>query len=70
MKTSVSRHVGLYHNFDLHMIRFVALEHAPTHVRGGSIDQKLLQLEARWIRTLIATIYPGLNETLSFKPFL
>lgn len=59
METSVS--VGLYHNFDLHMIKFVVLEHVPTHVRGGSIDQKLLQLEARWIRTLTATIYPGLN---------
>lgn len=65
-----NRHVGLCHNFDTHMIKLMALEYVPTHVRGGSIDQTLLQLEARWIHDLNATKYPGLNETPSFKPFL
>lgn len=49
---------------------FTALEHIPAHARGGDIDQKLLQLETKWIHTLDATKYPGLNEYISFKSFL
>lgn len=52
IETAVSRHVGLHHSFDLHIIKFTALEHVPIHVRGGSVDQTLLQLEACWIHTL------------------
>lgn len=70
METPISRHVGLFHGFSLNTIQFIALEHIPPDVRGGSNDQKLLQLEARWIQSLKATIYPGLNEMLSYKPFL
>lgn len=70
MTTAVSRHVGLEHNFDINMIKFTALEHVPIHVRGGSIDHTLLQLETRWIHSLNATRYPRLNEYISFKSFL
>lgn len=69
METAVSGHAGTYHNFKPNMIKFMALEHIPIHVRGGSDDKTLLQLEARWIYNLKATEYPGFNETLSFNPF-
>lgn len=68
METPISRHVGLYHGFKLD--KFMALEHIPLDIRGGSNDSKRLQLESQWINLLKATVYPGLNEILSFKPFL
>lgn len=52
------------------MISFSALDHLPLNARGGSVDSALLQLEARWIHGLKAMVYPGLNETASFKSFL
>lgn len=70
METPISRHVDLFHIFDLKVITFMALEHIPLDVQEGSNDQKLLQLESRWIHMLKATTFPGLNETLSYKPFL
>lgn len=68
--TSINRHIAVHHDFNPHVVGFTALEHIPTHVRGGDIDQKLLQLETKWIHTLDATRHPGLNEGISFKPFL
>lgn len=70
METPISRHVGLCHNFNLNSICFFSLEHIPHHERGGDIDRKLLQLETRWIYLLQATRHPGLNEGISYKPFL
>lgn len=70
METPISHHVGLFHGFSSHTIKCMALEHIPTDVRGGCNDQKLLQLESRWIHLLKATVYPGLNEMLGYKPFL
>lgn len=67
MHTAFSQNVGLEHNFDTNMIMFMALEHVPMHVRGGSINCTLLQLETCWIYNLNATRYPGLNEYTSFK---
>lgn len=62
--------MGLYHNHNLAMIGFFALEHIPPHDRGGDIDKQLLQLEAKLIYLLQATRTPGLNEGISYKPFL
>ncbi|XP_077344465.1 uncharacterized protein LOC143988608 [Lithobates pipiens] len=70
METAISRHVGLFHAFNPKFITFSALEHIPLDVRGGSVDNILLQHEAEWIFNLRATIPPGFNENLSFKPFL
>lgn len=68
--TAINRHIAAQHNSDPHVILFSALEHVPPHVRGGSIDNKLLRLETKWIHILNATNFPGLNEYISFKPFL
>ena len=70
MTTALNRHVGCLHDFDLNAVSFSALEHVPIHVRGGGIDQTLHQLETKWIHQLDATKFPGLNEYISFKPFL
>lgn len=70
MDTAISRHVGLYYNYNPNVIRFLALEHVPLDSRGGSVDSTLLQLEARWIYDLRVTVFPGFNESLSFKLFL
>lgn len=67
---SINRHVALKHNYNPQVMGFTALEHVPLHGRGGDIDQKLLQLETKWIYTLEATKLPGLNEYISFKSFL
>lgn len=46
METPISHHVDLFHGFSLITIKFMALEHIPTDVRGGSNNQRLLQLES------------------------
>lgn len=70
LETPISHHVGLYHGSDLFKIHFIALDHIPPHERGGNMDKKLLQSEARWIYKLSANKYPGLNEAMRFKPFI
>lgn len=65
METPISRHMGLYHSFQVSKMNFFALEHLPTHVRGGDLDRTLLQRETRWINSLAATVHPGLNESIS-----
>ncbi|XP_040204409.1 uncharacterized protein LOC120936256 [Rana temporaria] len=47
MTTALNRHVGCLHDFDVNSISFAALEHVSLHVRGGGIDQTLLQLETK-----------------------
>lgn len=46
------------------------LEVVPQVSRGGNFDQLVLQHEARWIWELEATKTPGINDSLSFVPFL
>lgn len=67
---TISRHMGLHHNFDDTKIHFFALENVPPNERGGDNDMILLQHEALWISDLAALRPPGLNDTLTFKPFL
>ena len=70
METPISRHMGLFHNFDSSCMHFFALEHIPPGDRGGDYDKLLLQKEAKWIHQLSALKSPGLNDGFSFKPFL
>lgn len=60
--TALNRHIGCQHNFDCNVVCFAALEHVRLHVRGSGIDVRLLQLENKWIHSLDAIKYPGLNE--------
>lgn len=70
MQTPISRHMGLFHNFDCSKMHFFALEHISPGDRGGDYDKTILQLEGRWIHKLSALNYPGFNDAYSFKPFL
>lgn len=70
METPISHHIGLFHNHNPAMLGLYALAHIPLNERGGDADKRLLQIEAQWIYTLRATQYPGLNENISYKPFL
>lgn len=66
----LGRHVALKHKNDTSMVCFTVLEKIREDPRGGNIDQKLLQREVKWIFKLNATHAPGLNDSLSFRPFL
>lgn len=39
-------------------------------LQGGDWNKTLLQVEQRWIFRLHATRTPGLNDAISFRPFL
>lgn len=43
METPISRHMGLYHSFQVSKMKFFALEYVPDHGRGGDVDRLLLQ---------------------------
>lgn len=70
LETPISRHMGLFHDHNRTMMGFFALAHILLNERGGDADKRLLQVEAKWIYTLQATRYLGLNENISYKPFL
>lgn len=66
----VDRHAVLVHGYKVLKISFTALERVHIPDRGSDWNKTLLQLEQRWIFRLHATSYPGLNESISFAPFL
>lgn len=66
-KSPIGKHIALAHSYAKVHLTFVPLSHIPPSPRGGDWEKKLLRTEARWIFRLNA---PGLNEALSFKPFL
>lgn len=68
--TAINRHIAAQHNSDPHVILFSALEHVPSHARGGSIDNRLLQLETKWIQIFTRLpIFLGLMNTYVLNPF-
>lgn len=64
------RHIALMHNERLPKISVLVLDRIHQTFRGGDSNKLLLQREMRWIANLNATSPPGLNEILSYKPFL
>lgn len=64
---SIGRHVNFQHSGN---IKFVALECIVEDPRGGDFDKRILQTEMLWIHNLKATTPPGLNDAVSYKPFL
>lgn len=63
------KNVTRFHNKDPRSVNFYPLDHNHTDIRGGEMDTNLLQIETRWIYTLWATKFPGLNENISFNSF-
>lgn len=58
MLTPVSRHLGLYHEFDTSVVKFINLEVVPQDPCGGKWDKRILQRETLWIERLGVTRAP------------
>ncbi|CAJ0947977.1 unnamed protein product [Ranitomeya imitator] len=67
---TLPRHFKTYHNCDPTGLRVIGIDRIISDLRGGNISRRLAQKETRWIWTL-RTLQPlGLNESLSYSPFL
>lgn len=65
----LDRHVRVLHERVFPRVRFWALDRIHPSSHGG-VWNKFLHMELRWIHSLRATTYPGLNEAINYKPFL
>lgn len=63
-------HIAFKHKYNPMVFKFAAFEVIHADPRGGDFDERVLQRETQWIHKLQATVYPGLNYIISFKPFL
>ena len=66
----LGRHAALVHPDKFPKIKFLILDRIHPNPRGGDWNKTLLQMELRWIYRLKATEPPGLNDFISFRPFL
>lgn len=66
----LGRHAQDIHQGNFPKIRFSALNRIHPNTRGGDWDKTLLQRETRWIVALQATLPSGLNDCISYRPFL
>lgn len=69
-KSPIGRHIALDHNYKFDGFSCLPLCIILRHMQGGNWDQRILQAETRWIFHLNACTPPGLNDALSFGPFL
>lgn len=69
-RTAIGCHFALAHNYTHHGIKFLPLMVIPPPDREGNWDQALLRAEAKWIFRIKSDQAPGLNEAVSFAPFL
>ncbi|CAJ0938430.1 unnamed protein product [Ranitomeya imitator] len=66
----VPRHFKVAHGCDASLLKAFGIDKIHIDARGGNWRKSLVQLEARWIHR-IGSVQPyGLNEILSFAPFL
>lgn len=68
--TIIGSHIALSHEYKFEGLKFLPLAIIPPHDRGGYWDQALLRSEYKWIFKLKADQPPGLNDLISFSPFL
>lgn len=69
-KSPIGRHVTFGHNYKHVHLTFIPLTHIFLDPRGGDWERLLFQAEAWWIFKLKALTLLGLNDSLSFEPFL
>lgn len=67
---SIPRHFKVTHNCDPTKPRIWGIDEVLTGSRGGNIKKLLAQRETEWIFKLEMVSPKGLNECLSFSPFL
>lgn len=64
------RHIKQFHNCDVSGLKVRGIDRVLITTRGGDWKKTLAQIECKWIYTL-ATVKPlGLNEGISYAPFL
>ncbi|CAJ0918423.1 unnamed protein product [Ranitomeya imitator] len=66
----IPRHFKLAHNCDSSLLRVIGIDRILKDLRGGDVRNKLAQLETQWISRLGSLQPKGLNEVMSFAPFL
>lgn len=66
----LDRHACDVHQGNFPRIKFLVLDRVHPNSSGGDWDKILLQKETRWIVALQATSPPGLNDCISYRPFL
>lgn len=66
----LGRNVWDVHQGKFPNIRFLILDRVHPSGRGGDWDKVLPQRETRWMVFLRATSPPGLNNSVSYHPFL
>lgn len=68
--TPVALHMRRAHPDNPFNIQFSVIESIKKNGRGGDIDRLLQQKESTWIYRLKSLSPQGLNDILSFRPFL
>lgn len=66
----LGRHIEGNHRGKLPYIKFLILDRVHPNNRSGDWNRALLQRETHWIVYLDATSPPGLNDMVSYCPFL
>lgn len=69
-KATIGKHMALDHNYQCGELTFPPLAVIPPNERGGDWDKVPLQKESSWIFKLQAHVHPGLNDCISYAPFL
>ncbi|CAJ0958160.1 unnamed protein product [Ranitomeya imitator] len=67
---TLPRHFRMHHGSDPRGLKIRGIERIRGGIRGGNMAKILAQRECRWIVTLDTLAPKGLNEKLSFAPFL
>ncbi|CAJ0927825.1 unnamed protein product [Ranitomeya imitator] len=66
----VPRHFKSHHNCNAKLLRVIGIDNVYVDQREGNWRKTLAQMEARWISKINSVQPCGLNEVLSFAPFL
>lgn len=69
LESPIERHFGQKHLYKIDSLKFMALDRIHP-IRGGDFDKSILPTESSWIFNLKATRPPGLNDSISYAPFL
>ncbi|OCT72008.1 hypothetical protein XELAEV_18034989mg [Xenopus laevis] len=70
MLSTVAKHFRENHNAESNTLSFWAIEQIHLGIRGGDLEQQLLQRESYWIFNL-NTVFPyGINENNLFTTFI
>ncbi|XP_069605329.1 uncharacterized protein [Ranitomeya imitator] len=67
---TLPRHFKRFHGCDAGLLRARGIDTLEMGIRGGGTFQRLARVESRWIWTLNTVQPAGLNDNISYAPFL